>query len=145
VTKEQFLKRCATAWDMDLITELRMDLVEKCLDFVMRLEHTLFSNGQTHGSSAWDFLEGEKKRIGTRSLAGDTDLYAAIQFAAILSHPCTEAGTDMKTDMDMDADTKMEAETDAEHRARQGQMMNSIRNIKPFYHESVKPCAHLRR
>lgn len=68
--------------------------VEKCLDFVMRLEHTLFSNGQTHGSSAWDFLEGEKKRIGTRSLAGDTDLYASIQFAAILSHPCQSCSED---------------------------------------------------
>ncbi len=94
MTKEQFLKRCATAWDMGLITDLRMDLVEKCLDFVMRLDHTLFSNGQTHGSYAWDFLEWEKQRIGTRSLAGDTDLYAAIQFAAILSHPCSKCAED---------------------------------------------------
>lgn len=92
--KEQFLKRCETAWDMGIITEFRLDLVEKCLDFVMRFNNTIFSHGQTQGRYVWDFLLREKERIGDRSLANDTDLHSAIQFAAILAHPCQKCGED---------------------------------------------------
>lgn len=94
MTREQFLKRCETAWDMGLINHLRMDLVEKCLDFVMRLDHTMFGQFQTQGDLVWEFLKNEKERVGRRTLANDTDLYAGIQFAAILSHPCQSCSED---------------------------------------------------
>ena len=94
--KKQFLKRCETAWDMGVITEMRLDLIERCLDFVMRLDHTMFGRFQTQGDLVWNFLEAEKERIGhgNRTLANDTDLYSALQFAAVLCHPCQSCSED---------------------------------------------------
>lgn len=42
MNKQQFIKRCETAWDMGLINEFRLGMIEKWLDFVMKLDLTLF-------------------------------------------------------------------------------------------------------
>jgi hypothetical protein len=97
MTKEQFLKRCETAWDMGLINEERLDHIYQCLDFVMRLGHTFFSNGQSQGDMVWGFLENERQRIiknKQMTLASDSDLMAEANFAAVLSHPCQLCGED---------------------------------------------------
>lgn len=93
--KEQFLARCATAWDCGYVTPDRLVLMMNWLDFVMR-----FEGGQL--SMALDFLVAERRRnncpAGTETgaignLAGDTDGYALQEFASLLAHPCQKCAT----------------------------------------------------
>lgn len=91
LTKEQFLARCATAYDMGHIRPETITLLNKWLDFVLR-----FEGGQV--SYVADFLEEEKRRTNWfgpgRTLAGDADGYALVYFAAILGHPCQKCAED---------------------------------------------------
>ena len=68
LTREQFLKRCETAYDAGLITQTTIPLLERWLDFVMR-----FEGGQTN--YVVDFLESEAQRTHrfNLSLANDYD------------------------------------------------------------------------
>jgi hypothetical protein len=101
LTKEEFLARCANAYDCGLVTKDLMHLLNQWLDTMMRLEHSIFTySGQSHFHYVWDFLQAEQKRLGiekngyVRTLAGDKDGYNLIQFAAILCHHCQECATD---------------------------------------------------
>lgn len=94
MNKQQFIKRCETAWDMGLINEFRLGMIEKWLDFVMKLDLTLFGGGETHGECVFDFLESERKRLRKNGFSSDEDLNASIQFSAVLSHPCQKCGED---------------------------------------------------
>lgn len=94
ITKDEFLARCANAYEMGLIDPGQMALMERWLDFVMRFEHTLLSHGQSQGIYAMDFLEGERARLNGSTLANDSSGYGLIRFAAILSHPCQECAAD---------------------------------------------------
>lgn len=91
LTKEQFLARCANAFDAGLASESRLRLLDRWLDYVMRLEG---------GQMAYiaDFLALEKKRTSGfhNTLAGDADGYALIQFSAILNHHCQSCAVDPK-------------------------------------------------
>ncbi len=100
LTKEEFLARCANAYDCGLVTKDLMHLLNQWLDTMMRLEHSLFTyGGQSQLHYVWDFLQEERKRLEveknrTQTLAGDKDGYTLIQFAAILSHHCQKCATD---------------------------------------------------
>lgn len=91
MTKEDFLARCANAYDAGLVTPERLRLMDRWLDSVLRLE------GGHVGHWA-DFLSDEHTRThgftSNRVLANDTDGYALIQFSAILNHPCSLCATD---------------------------------------------------
>ena len=104
LTKEEFLARCANAYDSGLITKDLMHLMEDWLDAMMRLEHSLFTTGQSQFHYVWDFLTNERARLfgerdaycaaEAKTLAADTDGYKLIQLAAILAHACQECATD---------------------------------------------------
>ncbi len=97
MTKEEFIARCENAYDCGLVTPKAMKLMEAWLDAMMRLEHSLFSYGQTQASYVWSFLEGERERLqknGGQTLAGDSEGYDLIQFAAILGHTCQKCAVD---------------------------------------------------
>lgn len=93
MTKEQFLARCANAYDMGLCTPERLRLLDRWLDFVLR-----FEGGQMR--YAVEFLDAEVRRNRTATngaigmLAGDDDGYALNVFAAILTHKCQTCAED---------------------------------------------------
>lgn len=92
LTKEQFLARCANAYDAGLIRPETIRLLDRWLDFVMR-----FEGGQM--AYAVDFLDQEQRRHGFRSthtLANDTDGYDLIRLSAIFCHSCQACATDPK-------------------------------------------------
>lgn len=91
MTKQQFLKRCETIYDLGLADSDTLKLLERWADIVMRFE----------GGQIWalvDFLQKESERtqrFGNHSiLAGDTQGYKIIQIAAILTHPCQKCAED---------------------------------------------------
>ena len=95
MTKQEFLDRCANAWDAGLATPERLGLLARWVDAVLRLE-----GGQTR---RWaEFLADECQRCPVNSyggigcLASDTDGYALVQLGAILTHPCQACATDPK-------------------------------------------------
>ena len=101
LTKEEFLARCANAYDCGLINKKLMYLLGAWVDAVMRLEHSVFTiNGQSQLHYVWDFLEHEKKRLAEdvnlphSTLAADNDGYKLIQLASILSHHCQKCAID---------------------------------------------------
>lgn len=89
MTREEFLARCANAFDAGLCTPEHIQLMDRWLDFVMR-----FEGGQMDFVA--QFIEAEYRRLGhfTRTLANDATGYALIQFAAILNHHCQTCATD---------------------------------------------------
>jgi hypothetical protein len=90
LTKQQFLDRCANAFDAGLISESTLGLLDRWTDFVMR-----FEGGQMN--YAIDFLRDEYDRLEHfhphKTLANDADGYRVIQFAAILKHHCQQCAT----------------------------------------------------
>ena len=91
--KQDFLARCANAFDAGLCTPERLRLLDKWIDAVMR-----FEGGQTAYFA--DFVADESRRTThfhpSRTLANDVDGYALVQIAAILNHPCQTCATDPK-------------------------------------------------
>lgn len=96
MNRQEFLDRCANAWDTGTINQDRLILMRDWLDAVMR-----FEGGQLVD---WvRFLQEEMKRNNTQyggtsigaigDLASDQDGYALQQFAAILTHPCQTCAT----------------------------------------------------
>jgi len=56
LTKEDFLARCANAYDVGLITPELMQLLADWTDAMLRLEHSLFTiGGQSQLHYIWDF------------------------------------------------------------------------------------------
>lgn len=100
MSEKDFLARCKTIYRMGLVRPSLFNLLERWVDFVMRYEHTWFtSGGQSQGRYCIDFLNSELARInanGIRTLAGDTEGYDIIQFAAVLQHPCQKCAEDPK-------------------------------------------------
>lgn len=96
MTKDEWLKRCATVYDAGLATNANLFLMQRWLDAVMRFEYTLFSGGQSQGRLALEFINQEYARTdcGTRTLAGDKTGYALQQIAAIFAHPCQQCAED---------------------------------------------------
>lgn len=90
MTKEEFLARCANAYDAGLVAPERLVLLDRWIDSVLR-----FEGGQLR---YWlDFLENENQRTNGfhHTLANDADGYALVQFSAILRHPCQQCATDL--------------------------------------------------
>lgn len=101
MTKEEFIKRCETIYTNGHARPEVFALMTRWLDFVMRFEHTLFSDGQSQGRTVWDFLDAEKMRLDRRNgsamtLANDALGYELQQVAAILSHHCQICAEDPK-------------------------------------------------
>jgi hypothetical protein len=97
LTKEDFLARCANAYDVGLITPELMQLLATWTDAMLRLEHSIFTiGGQSQLHYVWDFLTMEKERVAEHSnmtLASDAAGYKLVELTALLSHPCQECAT----------------------------------------------------
>ena len=102
MTKEEFLARCANAFDAGLCTPQRLRILDRWTDFALRYNGVhLGQTGQDR--YLFDHLECESRRTaakgfqsGHRTLASDTDGYALIQMSAILNHPCQICAVDPK-------------------------------------------------
>ena len=101
LTKEQFLKRCATAYDIGLVTTESLKLLELWVDNWMRLEHSFLGNGQTQMSTVLFFLESEKQRlqqtpnsVHLSTLASDSGGYTIVKLTALLGHSCQTCAED---------------------------------------------------
>lgn len=117
MTREQFLARCANAYDMGLITPENLRLMERWLDTIMREGHSRLCDhrevvklvGHDQWISVrqfWYSFGGEvgrlernsRKRFGDTgalaTLANDEAGYAIIRFAAVLANPCDRCATD---------------------------------------------------
>jgi len=91
MTKDQFLKRMANAWDMGLCDPKVLGLAELWCDAIMRLE-----GGQMN---YWNqFFNAECERLdffaSNKVLANDRDGYKIIQLMAILTHHCQKCAVD---------------------------------------------------
>lgn len=88
MTRDHFLARCATAFDMGLVTVESLGLLERWIDCVLRLE-----GGQLQYVAT--FLEAETERTNhfQRTLANDPGGYGLVRLAALLSHPCQQCAT----------------------------------------------------
>jgi hypothetical protein len=91
MTKEQFLKRCETIWDMGLAgPDVLLHVLKSC-DAVHRLE-----GGQTQYFI--EFMEQERMRtdgfVPGKTLANDALGYSTLQLMSLLCHPCQECAED---------------------------------------------------
>ena len=101
MTKQEFMARCETIWQMGLADDRALwILMRDWLDFVMRFEHTWFSTGQSQGQMCIDFLRDEQARLGgpyrAKTLGNDDAGYRLQQIAAVLSHHCQQCAEDPK-------------------------------------------------
>jgi hypothetical protein len=109
MTKEEFLARCANAYDMGLVTPERMSMMERWLDVVMREGHSRLCAGrnlQAQWNDVREFWVREEARLNrktdetfgsseaTFTLANDADGYAIIVLAAILGNSCQQCAVD---------------------------------------------------
>lgn len=87
MTKEQFLKRCETIYEMGLADRDVLNLLSNWTDAIMRYE-----GGQIN--SFHEIMEKEYNRThgfsGYETLANDALGYKVIQISAILSQPCQQ-------------------------------------------------------
>lgn len=90
-TKEEFLKRCANAYDMGLIKTDVIHLLAKWTDIVMRVE-----GGQDYTLLRFFLEEAERTQnfASHKVLANDKVGYSIIQLAAIFEHPCQKCAED---------------------------------------------------
>ena len=97
MTETEFMARCQTIWRKGHVRPELFTLMRDWLDFVMRLDHTLFSTGQSQGDHVMGFLNMERERLsGGRTLAGDQDGYALQEIASILAHPCQKCAENVQ-------------------------------------------------
>lgn len=109
ITKEQFLKRCATAWDAGYVDLWGLKRARNSLDLVMRLKAAYVgfnrdSSGNDliaeigveghQGEMAISSLVNEIEIAPKKKLACDTEAYQAIQFVSLLTHPCQKCAED---------------------------------------------------
>ena len=97
MSKDDFLARCALAYDVDLITPTTIGLLDVWIDMVMRYEGSLSPlGGQQQLNYFRDILEDEAVRTeGFKNvLVSDVEGYKVIKLIAIFSHPCQICATD---------------------------------------------------
>lgn len=105
MTREEFLARCAVAFDAGLLTDARLRLLRDGLDALARIEAAEFGQDRLSAGQQWGiwrrFLDDERHRLRVDerpdyvpTLANDPDLSALIAFASRLAHPCQECGVD---------------------------------------------------
>jgi hypothetical protein len=101
LTKDEFLARCANAYDAGLCTPERLALLSAWVDAVLRYEGAELGGQYDQMYYFRDFMDVEASRLVTRedgkakkTLAADEDGYALVQLAAILHHPCQLCATD---------------------------------------------------
>ena len=98
MTRAEVLARCSTIFDMGLATEEQLRLLGRWVDFVLRYEHSLFTNGQKQWPYIDEFVAVESKRLGglptELTLANDEAGYNLVRFTAVLSHPCQQCAED---------------------------------------------------
>jgi len=91
MTKEDFLKRCETIYEMGLARSDVFKMAEDWCDAMMRLE-----GGQFH--YFFEQLEKDSERAGRfmpgSTLAGDSLGYDAIKLLAVLTHHCQKCAED---------------------------------------------------
>ena len=89
MTRQEFLHRCAVAYDAGLVTEDSLVLWKEWADFVLRLEGG-------HMDMVATFLASEKIRTDffIHTLSNDRVGYKVVQLAYLLSHPCQTCATD---------------------------------------------------
>ncbi len=91
MTKQQFLNRCAVAYDIGLCDETILRHIEKMYDAMHRLE-----GGQIEYfyEALHDEAERTQRFSNHMQLANDTLGYAGIRLLALLTHPCQICATD---------------------------------------------------
>jgi len=101
LTKDEFLARCSTAYDIGLVTTESLKLLELWVDNMMRLEHSFLGSGQTQMSTVLSFFEDEKRRlqqtpnsVHVSTLAADSGGYTLIKLTALLGHHCQICAVD---------------------------------------------------
>lgn len=90
MTKQDFIKRCEVAWQH--ATPEALSYIAQVVDAIMRLE-----GGQV---SYWhEFMHSEylrtQKFADYHTLANDSLAYQAVQFMAVLNHPCQKCAEDI--------------------------------------------------
>lgn len=96
MTKDEFLKRCANAYDMGLTKDLW--LMREWCDAIMRYEAGI-SEARDHQMHYFrDFIEREKERThnfrNDSVLANDEAGYKIIVLTSLLAHPCQKCAED---------------------------------------------------
>ena len=89
LTRQQWLERCAAAYDAGDITDESLKVLERWADAMMRLQGGQFSLFFTNVQA-----EFERTQHFNRTLGNDRDGYAGIQFLARLRHHCEVCATD---------------------------------------------------
>ena len=92
MTRDEFLARCSTLYDMGLATEEQLRLLERWIDFVLRYEHSVLGRGEPQWKYVDEFVAVESARLGGlwtgTTLTNDKAGYNLVRLAAVLSHPC---------------------------------------------------------
>lgn len=93
MTKKEFLKRCANAYDMGLTANPILKHLERAYDALFRLE-----GDQFRYFAEWIVAEQERTQhfANNYQLANDKLGYNVIQLLAILTHPCQKCAEDPK-------------------------------------------------
>ena len=91
MTKQEFLARCANAWDTGRATPETLRILARWADMVCRLQGGQFGMFML-------LAEIERERTGgfNKCLANDGAGYKAVEFTAILTHPCQRCAKDPK-------------------------------------------------
>lgn len=107
MTKQNFLKRCETIFDMGLVSEqdesiITLSFLYRATEVFMRLRHVyskhpkFFENiKKVHqGEIAIDELTGHNLIDISKTLANDIYSHNALEIGAILAHPCQQCAED---------------------------------------------------
>ena len=89
--KNEFLKRCGTAWDAGYVKPEYLHRLRDVLELVMRFEGGQISQCTSIMEREFNATEGLH-----RLLAGDTELYGLLGLAYLLCHPCGKCAHDPK-------------------------------------------------
>jgi hypothetical protein len=95
-TKEEFLKRCETIYEMGFVSRDTFTLMSRWLEAINRYEQGYFNNDLVQMQIFEGIMSWEKKRTKnfTKTLAGDAEGYSLIKIAAVLCHPCQKCAED---------------------------------------------------
>lgn len=95
MTKEEFLRRCETIWNMGFMKDRSMsNTLRDAADTYMRIRAAYVHNPQAFAAVKMDYqgsiaVETLSRWIDNKKvLAADIDVEKAYQFAHILDHPC---------------------------------------------------------
>lgn len=100
MTKQEWLARCAMAYDAGFVNDDVLDCLSLGSDVLNRLVHYHMHNESVHQLEiAYGYVADEINRIKSSNnpsgtLASDRVGYGAVELAAIFKHPCQLCGTD---------------------------------------------------